>query len=304
MIVLFFLGLVTSCNEDDKTVVTKQQETSYVEMDGKKVKIILGPNTQNNFIILNDNVVVKDDFVLPKGTRISKIKDDPYSFSFELPSDYILAGATKSIEIAQGNVTCKCTKGTGCSPFVSTISQQTIGCLMNDQCTACTKTVSARIGVEQIEINNPQVVDLTKGVHFVTDKSELSDLKCINAEILDIKRIQDDIRKFVNAYQVQNTEQLYMARNLEEIPANYEYVTLSAYGRAMLVPIDRTVALFLTNPLTNDGYVPRARVAATHSCKCNSGTVGCTKGSKSIPLVGAVIYCEAGRCTDCTLIYR
>jgi hypothetical protein len=305
LILSLSFGYVVSCKNDSETPTKQQDASQYLEIGGQQARINLGSSTSNNSYVLAQEAFVDDQLTLPKGTQVQKIDNDPHSFSFTLPKNYRLAGANarvSGISLAAGKVTCKCTQGSGCSPFVSTIQKTTIGCLMNDQCGACTKSVSARLGVDDIVIKNSQVVDLSKDVHFVTEKSELSDLKCISTEVLDIKEVQEGLRKFVSAYQGRNTEQLYKATTIEEMPTNYDFATVSAYGRALLVPVDRTLAYFLTNSATNDGFVSRARIAA-ESCKCNSGSSGCTKGSKSVPFLGKVVFCESGKCTNCTLNY-
>ncbi|MBD2704108.1 hypothetical protein IC229_25910 [Spirosoma sp. BT702] len=304
-IIFLSLGYVVSCKKESDTPVKSQDDNQYMEIGGLQAKVNLGLNTKNNSFTLEQEALVDNQLTLPKGTVIQKIENDPHSLLFTLPINYRLTGSGARVAetaLTGGKVTCKCTQGSGCSPLVSTIQKTTIGCLMNDQCGACTNMTSARIGSEDVEIQNSQVIDFSKDIHFVTEKSGLSGLKCITSEILDVKEVQEGLRKFVTAYQGKNTEQLYKANSIEEMPENYEFVVVSAYGRVVLVPVDKTLAYFLTNSATNDGFVSRARVAA-ESCKCNSGTSGCVKGSKSVPFLGKVVYCEAGKCTNCSLNY-
>ncbi|MCC5612831.1 hypothetical protein LC612_40645 [Nostoc sp. CHAB 5834] len=303
---LFFLAFVASCDTDKEVPAKQDDQSQYIDIGGQKAKIDLGPSTPNDFVVLGKEAFVDEQLILPKGTKIEKIKDDPYSFAYTLPQGYSITGKNGRIAAGvlatAGKVTCKCTKGSGCSPFVFSLQQITVGCLMNDQCTACTKIVSARVGAEDVEITDSQLIDFTQDIHFVTEKSELAKSKCISSAILDVKEVQEGLRKFLYSYQGKNTEQLYKATSIEEMPSNYEFVAVSVYGRVLLAPMDKTLSFFLTNPVTNDGYVSRARLAAKQSCKCNAGT-GCTKGKKTVPFIGSVVYCEAGKCTDCTLTY-
>jgi hypothetical protein len=301
---ILIMVTIISCQKD--TNVPIQNDDEYMDLGGEKVKVLLSKNTKNDSYVLNTSMTLEDKTILPKGTRFEKVPGDPSTFLYTLPEGYTLIGKSgarqQTMAATAGKVTCTCTSGSGCSPYIADFKQNTTGCLMGNGCDQCTKKTSARIGVSEAEITESEIIDLNKGISFATEDAEIAKLPCSTALFLSSEIVQTKLREFIQAYQLKNTEELYKAKSIEEMPSNYEMVVVNVFGRSLLVPVDATVSPLLTNRLTNGGVVSRARLAAGVTCKCESGTSGCTKGAYSIPFVGSVVYCEAGRCQSCSII--
>src|SRR5919199_1120187 len=185
-----FIALVVGCQKDTEVSTNQGSDDQYIDVNGQNVKVLLSKDTKNDFYILNTSLET-EGIVLPVGTRIKTVKDDPSSFNFTLLEGYemIFRGTTvQSANATAGKVTCTCSKGTGCSPFIADLKQNTTGCLMGPGCDECSKKTSARIaapgGVIDETILEAGVVNLKNEIGFITEREELDKIRSISKLIL------------------------------------------------------------------------------------------------------------------------
>lgn len=289
--------------------------------------IVLGSNTSNQSVTLREPLSLVEGITLPVGTILSKAEDDPYSFVYQLPEGYKLIGRTVGansklgtpVSTAYGSVTCSCTSGTGCSPYVASLGSQTmVGCNLGSRCTECTKKVTALIAPVihvggpalpsikgKMEIEEADIINFNLGISFVTNPEMKAATTSPTSVFFELPQVQANLQKFMTGHQESNLQQVYKAKTMSELPDNYVLAAMSIYGKLILAPIDRDLHTFLGNKLTNEYVFDKSdeksgRVAG-YTCSCDSGGSGCIYGSKSVVLVGSVKYCDATVCRVCTL---
>ncbi len=281
--------------------------------------IIIGPNTANSAIELDDVLKLEDGTQLPAGTVISKDPNNPYSFNFELPEGYKVMGrdpasGRTAIGFA-GALTCSCTSGTGCSPYVATIGgKKYSGCVMGSNCTSCQQKTSGTLsdpgGRKAVMLENAEIVNFNENITFLTSREELANTSSPSSQFIESPEIQKELQAFIAGYQKHDLAAVHKARDYNELPENYVLIAFNVYGRVLFAPVDETITLS-ANPILNDFVIDPSSsdeagrtsigFATKYSCKCSSGTSGCTLKTKSVPLVGSVVYCDAGLCKTCTL---
>ncbi|MGA0559914.1 hypothetical protein ACO2Q8_24850 [Larkinella sp. VNQ87] len=311
IISLFFVSLITwftACQQGSENSNSVSPVSLKYRYDKPFDKLLLGQETTNDFIILTQALELPDDgLLLPKGTRIFKDKSDPEGgVLFTLPEGYKLVGNDPSGArlLAGGKINCKCTKGSGCSPYIASLGNKVSkGCAMSDGCTTCLQTVSAfEEGEQKVAMTDLDIVNFNDELHFVVTKEEFVQLKSPTTALMNLPEVKKSIADFVSGYQKDDLAAVRNAKTSEELPANYTYIPLSVYGRVILVPVQANITL-AASPIWNQllKSAPNGRIAAA-SCKCESGSSGCKLTSGSI-LVGQAKWCEAGRCTSCSLYY-
>lgn len=272
--------------------------------------ILLGPDTRNESITLAAPLALEDGLVLPEGTVVSKDAADPYALNYRLPEGHKVVtkspGGRYNYEFS-GKITCSCTAGTGCSPYVAKIGGSTAsGCVMSKTCTQCKQSTSSTSPGMPLAIIN---FDL--GVEYVTNPQAKAATVSPTAGFLDIPAVQEALQQFAKGCQRTNLEEVYKAKHYSQLPENYVIAAVSVFGRLVFVPVDASISTFVASRFTNDyvfgtGSAAAGRTAydfsSKASCKCDSGTTGCKLGTKSVPLVGSVTYCDAQTCRTCTLI--
>ena len=293
--------------------------------------IILGGNTANKSVTLREPLPLAEGITLPIGTVLSKAEDDPYSFVYQLPKGYKLTGRTVGtnnkpgtpVSTTYGSVTCSCTSGTGCSPYVASLGgQTTVGCNLGSRCTECTKKVSALVAPAgsgdgmvfpalgdkteiKTEIVEADLVNFNLGISFVTNPEMKAATTSPTEAFLELPEVQAALQQFMTGHQQSNLPQVYRAKTFAELPDNYVIAAMSLYGKLILAPIDRDLNDMLGNKFFNDYVFEKSEAkngrVAGYTCSCDSGGSGCTYGTKSIVLVGSVNYCNATVCRVCTL---
>jgi hypothetical protein len=290
--------------------------------------ILLGNNTSNKSITLDEPLNLAEGITLPKGTVLSQAEDDPYSLMYQLPKGYKLVGRTSGannklgtpVATTFGSVTCSCTSGSGCSPYVASLGgKPTIGCNLGASCSQCTKKVTALLaplpnsggGIalpsikNKSEIEEADIINFNVGISFVTNPEMKAATTSPMDAFLELPEVQAALQQFMTGYQKSNLHQVYGAKTFAELPDNYVIAAMSLYGKLIFVPIDRDLNDLFATKLLNDYVFEKSEAkngrVAGYSCSCGSGTSGCTLGSKSIVLVGSVTYCNATVCRVCTL---
>lgn len=291
--------------------------------------IILGGNTANKSVTLREPLPLAEGITLPIGTVLSKAEDDPYSLVYQLPKGYKLVGRMTGVNnklgapvsTAYGSVTCSCTAGSGCDPYVAEIGKNTtIGCNLGARCSQCTKKVTALLAPptttggtgaalpslkDKVEMAEAGIINFNLGISFVTNPEMMAATTSPTDAFLELPEVQVALQKFMTGHQQSNLQQVYEAKTFAELPDSYVIVAMSLYGKLIFAPIERDLNNLLATKLLNDYVFEKSEAkngrVAGYSCSCGSGTSGCILGSKSVVLVGSVTYCSASVCSVCTL---
>ena len=303
---LLLVTCVLSCarHSADQNLFPKDLKLDYgMSFD----KLLIGVESTNSEIVLEKTLVLEDEGItLPIGTRISKAQDNPNTLNYALPEGYKLVGTVSSagartipMAVTAGSLTCTCTRGSGCSPFIASLGQKQVkGCSMNNGCTACSQSTNAIIGGTDVVMADQQVVNFNEEPHFITSKEELSQMASPKV-LMQLDEVKKTVREFAKGFQVHDLEQLSKTTGPDDLPLTYTYVHVNFYGTVVLVPVENDITN-VSNPFLNQLLVksPNGRVSAGYSCSCSAGN-GCKLTTAS--LIGKAVWCEAGNCTSCKL---
>lgn len=303
--------LVFGCHKQgsDQNLVPSDLALNY---GAKFDNLLLGIESSNTHLILERELSIENQGVtLPAKTVLQKVDGDPNTLTYALPAGYKVVGTSangKARAAAGGSVTCNCTQGTGCSPYVATfMKNQSIGCAASGKCSKCNLTVtggSPRIGASDDTLNNIEIVNFNQETHFITTKEELSRTVSPSKTLMELDEVRQQIVYFAKAYQIDDLEALNKSTGIENVPSTYTYIHVNIYGRAILLPVQNNL-VNAANPLFNeiirDATSPNGRIAATvYKCKCNTAGSGCSLNNGSL-LLAKAYWCEAGSCNSCTL---
>ena len=196
--------------------------------------------------------------------------------------------------VEEVGVTCTCNKGSGgCSPVKAKGSYY---CVMNDNCSNCTKsTSSANRAVKIIGVYNPEMA-----ISFISKTNDVKGLKSalytqqeavygnFFPELLELEEVKSSLLELYNAIYSDNIPE-FVLNNSNKIPKGYSYVKVNIYGNEAVIPVPNEYVD------ENMSALPPEEEVGGVSCKCNKG-----KGCKLDSMLG-VKYCNAGNCTSCTL---
>lgn len=239
-------------------------------------------------------------FEIPEGSSIvyDKTKN---TFNFTLNNDYLICGVDSNgyLKVAvKGNISCKCTKGSGCNPFIVN-EGAIVGCTVTT-CMACSMSTSIVSDNNQIELSKASIIDGTKKIHFITEKEELLSSKCPESAMLNDKWLENEIVNFTKSYQGNKLDKVKLAKTNEDLKAiGYLYMPVNVYGYLYFLPVEEK--LIISSNLDLNSALKYMMDGGSTTCKCNAGS-GCTKKSKDV-FIGSAIWCEAGNCSSCTLHY-
>lgn len=260
---------------------------------------------------------------------------------YDLPAGWMLAAedqAGRSLEMMSGGIRCTCTQGSnGCSPYHIHVNGKPdiVGCAISGDCTKCQKEEQAMRttphGLELVAVRAAAVLHRASGVSFVSDPAVLDSLPCASAAVLNSAAVREALTAFLDANQRRDRARARQARTLSELPPGYEMALVNAFGRVVRVPVQRGATF---DYVISSGLLLARLTARRHgidldtadaatlerldrqidaqgreavpaaeggSCKCTSGSTGCTYHRYRIPGVGYAEYCEAGDCTSCQL---
>jgi hypothetical protein len=239
-------------------------------------------------------------FDLPIGSKVVFDKANN-TFNFTLNEDYLISGldANGTLKVAlSGSITCKCTKGSGCNPFIAN-GGDIVGCTVT-ACSACSMTTKVMSSGSEFELRRVTIVDKSEKIHFITEKEELLSSKCPESTMLNDKWFENEIVSFTKAYQKNNLDKVKLASTNEELKAiGYLYMPVNVYGYVYYLPVEKD--LIISSNVDLNSALKYMMDGGKTSCKCNAGS-GCTKKSKDV-LIGSAVWCEAGNCTSCSLSY-
>jgi hypothetical protein len=169
---------------------------------------------------LTKNVIKFENlFDIPSGSKIIYDKEKN-KFDFTLNNDYLISGVDSKGQLkiaAGGTITCKCTKGSGCNPFIAN-GGSIVGCSVT-ACTACSMTCSIMIDNSAFELSKVTIIDKSEKIHFITEKEELLSLKCPQSTFLEDKGLENEIVNFIKSYQKNNLKKVKIAKTNEELVA-------------------------------------------------------------------------------------
>jgi hypothetical protein len=305
LFVLFIFGCHHQTN--DQNLLPGDQVLTY---GAKFDKLLLGVESSNSQLTLSQELKLENQSItLPVGTVLQKVKDNPNTLTYTLPDGYKAIGQTsdgKAKIAAGGSVTCSCTQGRECSPYIASLGKnQSIGCAATGNCTKCNMSVNgARLGATDEAFSTTEIINFNNPVHFVTSKAELATLISPSHTLMELEEVRKQIVDFAGGYQVDDLEALNKSTGPDDLPTSYSYLHVNVYGRLIMLPVQTSLTLS-ANPLVNEilreNSRAGARAAATvYKCSCNAGRKGCIMNSGSVLLAKAV-YCDAGECTSCTL---
>ena len=282
--------------------------------------------------VLDANDTLPTGLILPPGTVALEARDVDGTpvVHFTLPEGYVLVssnGAEPAASFSDGTLTCKCTKGKGCSPFVASGPGGKVkGCTMSDTCTQCTGQVQpARVvgsSLHRLASTQVDILHLASGVRFITGPEGLDSVQCLrSAAAVEWEPFRRGVAEFLDLYQARDEETraaLRTIRDDEPLPSGFTMTYINAYGKLMRVPMQQgvTITQVMTEnafawsgmPLQRTGVSPHtpsggaaAPASGKPTCRCVSGEGGCTYHSQGIPGLGRAEWCEAGPCSECAM---
>lgn len=298
------------------------------EENNKETHFILGPDTKNTSVTLPEDFKLEGtDITFPKGTVLKRLENNPYTLAFELPEGVImydkaaktsftfptgptLPGSGGTDFSGSGTVSCTCTAGSGCSPFIADLKQKTVGCVMGNQCSTCTKTVKTK----GVPIDSPDIVDTRVDMEFISREEDMVETTSPNLAFLNLPQVQEELRYYARAFYLGSPavkEKVMTAKTAEALPEGYVIQAISIFGRSMYAPYpaERDPLLVAFGQYYYDPHDKRAGRgtifsfpgATQPSCTCSGGGEGCSLKTQTIPFMGTITYCDAGTCKTCTL---
>ena len=232
-------------------------------------------------------------FIFPVGTTLTLTAD---RIHFNLPVGYRLIARVydntkagnvtpKVVIMSSGAVTCKCLNGVGgCSPFVK---GDKTGCLMDEGCSLCQKTVNPlKVSLEILEAT---VIDLNIQPKFITDADELKTIPSPSSLMFESEEVIKKLEDFLKGYNEDMNRLQYI--NMENIPDDYSYVPVRFLGKLILAPVLKSRCLSANLKSGMEANKDR------YSCSCGAGS-GCVYGQNRIL---GIYYCDASTCTECTM---
>jgi hypothetical protein len=271
--------------------------------------------------------------VLPAGTVLSDAADAsgrPY-IHFRLPEGHKLVSAAAATENGgggvleeEGGITCTCTEGTGgCSPFrAQGPGGSAIGCSMDSRCTKCEQAVTSLdrtgAGVRLRTDRAADILHVAAGISFVTDPEELEALSCPGRAAFAWEGFGRGISEFLDGVQLDGRAAVRAATSREQLPDNYTMMFINVYGKVLRVPVQRGMSL---SEQVANVFFSLARAGAGQqgaasmdegsggvveedgktTCKCLSGSAGCSYQRKSAPVIGYAEWCDAKGCDSCQM---
>jgi len=231
-----------------------------------------------------------DGVWIPPG---SDIWHEGAALRFRVPVGFVVwkrdegGGYVKDFE---ADITCDCKEG-DCSPYIS----GGIGiCLAGPGCkSCCTRTTSSLLAVavardvHEVELTTPE-----KGAR----------LPVFNVKLLEIPAIREAVDRFLaRVYRGKPDPTIKVLPNGFGAPRDFRWVPVNIfgyYGEALVPKKIAKTSDFCIELLSKGLAKEDEDCGVAASCKCNSGSSGCTPNNSPD---GKIMGCEAGACTSCTL---
>lgn len=244
---------------------------------------------------------LENGLILPVGSLLSISPDSPKFVHVTYPDHFRFVGSTLTddfLELQSFNVTCTCGSGGSCSPFAT---GQATGCVTTGNCTKCTQT---QFGVDGKQLFNGITLDLSTGIHFITNAADLQSTRPITEAMLADPTVIQAMQSFIKDYQVVDTQLVHQATD-GSLPASYGLMPISVFGRSVLVPVQKDITQAYMDLQVSTGAITADAMDiqpfSAYTCSCSAGG-GCNMAhSITIPFMGSVHYCSAGGCSSCTL---
>jgi len=226
---------------------------------------------------------------VPPGTDVWS--EGAETLQFRVPEGYVVWARQNDgtfVKELAGDVTCSCAEG-DCGP----VNQGgVIYCAIGPKCTSCCKRSTSSAAMALV------VVPENGSVNWATP-GETRTLPLANHVLLEIPEISAEFLKFARKVYGRKPLPTMMTKGSEgTAPAGYSLVPINIYGYLANALVPRGIRGGSKCEVTAfSGKLVDDCGAAKETCKCNSGTSGCTHWSK----FGIASGCEAGACTSCTL---
>lgn len=315
---LFPLSLIILITFIASTLLVSIQSCSEKESDE-----ILNNNPalvkNSTYLVTSSNVFGDSLFIFPEGTLLWIANDH---LCYDLPDNYLLL--TNTLELYedgteemvvkssnQGSITCNCTEGKGCDPFVM---QGVSGCTPKSTCTKCEITQESSTGgtsglksvkniIEEIVLDGV-VVNFNIPNRFYSDLisfdiDALPLLKSPKSFIFENEDVMQRLTDLFRGYNSEEDDAILIQCNKDNLDDRYAYVPTRFLGYLIFLPLNKQVSTSAHyaslpggtgNVLNDDNY----------TCTCESGQNGCTLQSKWTPC-GKIYYCDSGNCTKCKM---
>lgn len=267
---------------------------------------------------LAEAVTLPNGLVLPAGTtlRDAKTRDGKPSIAFKLPEGYRLIGlkaqaesdpASDAEEMEEGTITCSCPSG-GCSPFRARRGREVrVGCASTGCQGTCTMTVDAT--GDRDPLFDAAIIDMNRPIEMPISRAEDSALACPPPALLRAPSVRRALADFVDPLQRTDAAAARAAVDEASLPADYRMANVDLFGYLVRVPVQdgTSLSLFVRSVLVGheDGVKNADEEVLEEGparCVCRSGNVGCALQRASLPGVGSIEYCNAGRCSRCFLV--
>jgi len=276
--IVVFIGIATfqSCDSDNR------KTTTTIENATEEFKI---PETVSNAYV--------DGLKLPDGTKVVKIDDSTVEFIYPKGIELWIGDDNGNVSKVyySGGYTCTCSGSKGCNVFYA---GGDFGCSHGECTGTCTGTKS-----KMANNSNYIFVNTNKKLEPITNDNDFKELPYLPEIVLKEKKVQLTLKNFANEiYGNKYEKSLNKVDNTLSSKSDINdiiYIQMKMYGFKFIYGIsmnDLKKEVYENNNFEKVLY-------GSHSCKCDSGTSGCKKGSS----IG-VKYCKGGACTTCTMTIK
>ncbi len=282
-ITIISLFIVQSCQNENSEITTTENKS----LD----KIFEIPE-----FIYNSYV---DGIKLPEGTRVNKIDDSSVEFIYPEGVELWISDATNGaakIRYSSGGYTCTCSGSKGCNVFYA---GGDFGC-SHGKCTgACTGTKTKL--VNKTDNIKYAFVNTNEKISLIQNEVDFDKLPYMPEMVLKQEKVKNILRDYAKSIYGENykaiTDKVDSYTSEKSDINSIVYVQMKMYGFKFIYGVSHKD--LLPEILSKDSFGKVLYDIKSHSCKCDSGTSGCVKGSKL-----GVKYCKGGNCTSCTMTVK
>ncbi len=235
------------------------------------------------------NLLLSEAGWFPDGSTVEKL--DNGAARITAPDGWLYLGKDSggTIHAISGggiDVSCDCTQGSGCDPYIRGFDHC---CNMKTNCTKCDKTVKSKDiqngKIVEFTVQKGGYINLSLGVSFETENRKLPS---VFDEMFEFQPVIDGVQSFISENGL--TEFVNHSLQGEE---TYNFV-LNVYGRRGIISIPKA---FIDNLGTTAILALEKLIVDDKGYSCS-----CTSGSCVLKTFMGVKYCESDNCSGtCTL---
>jgi hypothetical protein len=283
-ILLVGVGIMVACEEEKFEREISEQSTLIVGEEG----------TQKLF---NDGLGAETFAWYPNGTIITY--DNDHEMSVKVPEGwkYVYKELGDGEEIPArmsggggGGISCDCTSGSGCHPFVDIRGNGGGGCLVSVECKSCNKSITVSYTLDgvlkEFEVSKGGYVNLNQGVTFARlDQT----LPAVFEEMYDIPEVVEGIQEFIDEVQAGSNPEPLVDGYYLLAPDGYVFAAINVFGRATTILVSNDVAESYNLAISG---VSSVRLG----CTCTEGSGNC----EIMKLSGGWACVVSGDCKSCS----